>query len=72
MAGTGKGWKYYAAVVASTISTFGWLGALGSGIYLTYLAITDEPSGTLATLLIVSFAVGAGFALLEKRLYRVE
>lgn len=72
MARTGKGWKYYAAVAASTISTIGWLVAFGSGLYLTYLAITGEPSSLLATVLILSFAVGAGFALLEKRLYRVD
>lgn len=72
MARTDKGWKYYAAVVASTISTVSWLIALGTGLYLTFLAITGEPSSTLATILIVTFAAGVGFALLEKRLYRVD
>lgn len=72
MARTDKGWEYYAAVVASTISTGGWLVALGAALYLTYLVITSEPAGRLPAILIVAFAIGAGFGLIEKRLYRVK
>ncbi len=72
MGSAGKDRRYHAAVVASGISTLGWLTSFIAAIYLTYLVVIGNPSGLVAIVVIVTLAAGIGFALLEKRLYRLD
>lgn len=64
--------EYYAAVVASLVSSIGWLGTLVGIVYTLYLAGTGGDVWNAATWTLVAIGVGITFALLEKRLYRID
>lgn len=63
---------FYVALAVSAVSTFAWIGAVLGAFVFLYTLITGGPSTVIAALVIVGIIVGAGSALLERRIYRVD
>ena len=66
------GWKYYAAIAASGVSTVAWFGTVAALVAARYHAATGGPAMDYAEWTIIALGVAIGAARLEKRLYRVE
>lgn len=64
--------RYYLALVASGFSVLGWFGVVAFGLYAAYRLVTGDPVYEPAIAILISFAVGVAFALIEKRLYRPD
>lgn len=65
-------WRYPAAMVASALSTLGWLAALASGAATAYFAFAGGPVSEFFLYALAALAGGVLFALIEARLYRVD
>jgi hypothetical protein len=63
---------YYAAIVASGISTVAWIATVGAGAAAGYYAITSGPALQYARWTVIALVVAILFAQVEKRLYRIE
>ena len=65
---------YYIAMVASLISTLGWLGG-AFGLFYTFYLLVGDVSGdpwNAAIWTFIAFGLGITFALVEKNYHRVE
>lgn len=69
---TDRTWRYYAALVASSLSVLGWVAAVGGAGFVAYAAATGGGLDRPLLLTAVALAVGIAFARVEKYLYRVE
>lgn len=65
------GVRYYAALVASLISTLAWLCAIGGVGYTAYAFLFGPSAGTPALLTGIAIVCGIVFARIEKALYRI-
>lgn len=65
-------WKYYAAIVASGVSTVAWLGTVAAAVATGYHVLTDGPALWYAQWTVVALVVAIAFAVVEKQLYRIE
>jgi hypothetical protein len=64
-------WRYYAAVLASLVSSLGWLGAVGGLGLVAYTALTGGAVRELSAAAVLALlVVGIVFARVEKLLYR--
>lgn len=69
MMSDGTVWRYRAALLASTISVFGWLGAVGGTFYTIAAALSGGSVARGAVFTGAAVLVGAAFAKLESSLY---
>jgi len=69
---TDRTWRYYAALVASSLSVLGWLAAVGGVAFAGYAAATGGALRRPLALTAVAVVVGIVFARIEKRLYRLD
>lgn len=65
---------YYVAMVASLISTLGWLGGVLGLVYTFYLLVGDVGGNPWTAVIwtFIAFGLGITFALVEKHYHRVE